>query len=295
MSDNQITNMYNFNGCEVIKDGPKEQRHKYIMDKLQEHYDEAKTLGYEIFAIIVQGSQNYGLDVYKEEYTSDVDTKCIVIPALEDIVKNKQPISYTHERANTEHIDMKDIRVMFDTFRKQNVNFVEVLFSDYFIVNEKYKDLWEELTSIAEDIVHAHPSQTVKTMAGMSMEKYKALKHPYPTIKWKIDKWGYDGKQLHHIIRINDFMRQYINSVPFKQCLLPSTAGGVDMMMKAKLNVYSLEEAEILAGKFDYDTNEMKKQFIEKYGENKINIEAYNRLDEIKYKVIERKLREDLK
>jgi hypothetical protein len=170
-----------------------------------------------------------------------------------------------------------------------------VLFSDYFIVNEKYKDLWEELTSIAEDIVHAHPSQTVKTMAGMSMEKYKALKHPYPTIKWKIDKWGYDGKQLHHIIRINDFMRQYINSVPFKQCLLPSTPGGVDMMMKAKLNEYSLEDAEILAGKFDYDTNELKKQFIEKYGENRINIEPYNKLDEIKYKVIERKLKEDLR
>ena len=272
-----------------------DKRHEYIMNRLHEHYDEAKTLGHEIFAIIVQGSQNYGLDIYTEEYTSDIDTKCIVIPSLEDIVKNKQPISYTHERANSEHIDMKDIRIMFDTFRKQNVNFVEVLFSDFVVVNEKYIDLWYELTSIAEDIVHAHPSQTVKTMAGMSMEKYKAMKHPYPTIKWKIDKWGYDGKQLHHIIRINDFMRQYISGVPFKKCLIPSTSGGVDMMMKAKLNQYSLEDAEILAKKYNIDTGKLKEFFIEHNGEGIVNIESYNKLDDIKYKVIERKLKEDLK
>jgi hypothetical protein len=269
-------------------------REKFIFEKLNEHYEEAKTLGYEIFAIIVQGSQNYGLDIYTDEYKSDIDTKCIIIPTFEDIVKNKQPKSYTHERANTEHIDIKDIRLMFDTFRKQNVNFVEVLFSDYYIVPNKYKKYWEELRSIAEDIVHAHPSQTVKTMAGMSMEKYKALKHPYPTIKWKIDRWGYDGKQLHHIIRINDFMRQYINGTPFKKCLFPSSNHTIDMMMKAKLNEYSLEEAEVLAKKFDNDTNELKKAFIEKQGENIITDEPYKQLDDIKYRVLKQNFREEL-
>ena len=46
-------------------------REKFIFEKLNEHYEEAKTLGYEIFAIIVQGSQNYNLDIYTDEYKSD--------------------------------------------------------------------------------------------------------------------------------------------------------------------------------------------------------------------------------
>ena len=47
-------------------------REKYIQDKLLEHYDEAKTLGKEILAVVLQGSQNYKLDIYSDEYKSDV-------------------------------------------------------------------------------------------------------------------------------------------------------------------------------------------------------------------------------
>ena len=38
-------------------------RDKYIFEQLIKHYEEAKSLGHEIFAIVVQGSQNYNLDV----------------------------------------------------------------------------------------------------------------------------------------------------------------------------------------------------------------------------------------
>lgn len=242
----------------------------------------------------MQGSQNYNLDVYSDKYKSDIDTKCIVLPTLEDFVLNKQAISYTHERENKEHIDMKDIRLMFDTFKKQNVNFVEILFSDYYIVPDKYVDYWDELRNLAEEIVHAHPSQTVKTMAGMSMEKYKALKHPYPTISWKIDKWGYDGKQLHHIIRINDFIQQYVSGKPFKECLIPSNDEVKYMLYKAKLNEYSLDEAEYYAKHYDTMTNDIKRRFIEDNGENIVNHSAYHKLDNIKYRVIKDHFKREL-
>ena len=90
---------------------------------------------------------DYGLDIYTDEYKSDIDTKVIVIPSLEDVVMNKKPISTTHVLPNNEHLDIKDIRLYFDNFKKQNINFIEILFSPYYIVNPKYRDLWEETAS----------------------------------------------------------------------------------------------------------------------------------------------------
>ena len=109
-------------------------RIKEIDNSVRAHYADAlKVLdGKNMFGVFLQGSQNYNLDIYTDEYRSDVDTKCIVLPSFEDFCKGNSPISTTYERENKEHIDLKDIRVMFDVFKKQNVNFVEILLSIIF-------------------------------------------------------------------------------------------------------------------------------------------------------------------
>ena len=86
-------------------------RDEKIMKRVKEHYDEACSLGKEVVAIFLQGSQNYNLDEYSDEYMSDIDTKCIILPTLNDIVSGKSPYSSTHICNNNEHIDIKDIRV----------------------------------------------------------------------------------------------------------------------------------------------------------------------------------------
>ena len=114
-------------------------KYKNISDRLYEHLDES--LGYfdyyQIVGIFLQGSQNYGLDT--EE--SDIDTKLIVLPKFEDIAFNRQPISTTHIRENDEHIDFKDLRLYIQTFRKQNINFLEILFTDFKILNNEYEKI----------------------------------------------------------------------------------------------------------------------------------------------------------
>lgn len=270
-------------------------REKHIWTCLREHYEEAISLGHEILVVVVQGSQNYNLDTYDEHYKSDVDTKAIVLPSFEDFVKGRRPISETHVRQNNEHIDLKDIRVMFDTFKKQNVNFVEILFSDYYIVNEKYKHYWEELRAIAEDIVHCHPSQTVKTMAGMSMEKVKALCHPYPTIIHKIEKYGYDPKQLHHILRIHTFLTHYLQGMSFKDCLTSKYCRQQLLDIKTGKHIYTKEEAIEMAAYYDRETNKMKNEFIEKNGTDIVSAEPYDKLEDIKYRVLKEHFREEIK
>ena len=57
-------------------------RSNNIMKRVKEHYEEAQSLGHEVLVCALQGSQNYGLD-YEG---SDIDTKCIVLPTLEDLI-----------------------------------------------------------------------------------------------------------------------------------------------------------------------------------------------------------------
>lgn len=271
----------------------KKERNNLINAKVQQHYKEACLMGNEVFGVFLQGSQNYNLDVYSEQYQSDVDTKVIVLPSFDDFCRGKSPVSTTVERANKEHIDLKDIRIMFETFKKQNVNFVEILFTKYFIVTDKYAKYWRKLRRIAEDLVHCHPSQTLKTMAGMSYEKYKALCHPYPTIKHKIDKYGYDGKQLHHIIRINEFMKNYIAGMPFDKCLTTHDEQMLILMTEAKLNTIPLADALKLAKELDDKNAAMKNQYIDEHG-TECDATPYERLEQIKVDVLRQWFKEQL-
>lgn len=149
-------------------------------------------LGYEVLFIALQGSQNYGMDIYTEEYKSDLDCMAVILPSFDDFVSNKQAVSTTYVLPSNEHINVKDIRLMFELFYKQNPQFLELLFTDYKIVNKKYKTLVEPLFQNAERIAKYDMTRLLNAICGMSMEKLKALEHPYPSILHKIEKYGYD-------------------------------------------------------------------------------------------------------
>lgn len=219
------------------------------MERVYEHYKEAKTLFTEdrMVGIWLQGSQNYKLDLP----TSDVDTKLIVVPTFKDIALNNKPVSTTHVRANDEHIDLKDIRLYIETFRKANVNFLEILFTDYFIINPLYAEQWNRLVEARERIARMNPWRAVKAMKGVALEKYHAMEHPYPSKIDLIEKYGFDGKQVHHLIRIDDYITRYIKGECYKDCLLPSKRL-VPHMMEYKrheipLEIARKEATEVLA------------------------------------------------
>ena len=191
---------------------------EWIMEQVKRHYDEACKLFPEdrIVGVFLQGSQNYGLD-YEG---SDIDTKCIVLPTLDDLIFNRKPVSTTHVLPNEEHLDLKDVRLYFQTFRKQNLNFMEILFTKYKIVNPLYEPYWNRLIENNEQIARYNPVGAVKTMKGIAMEKYHAMEHRYPSKVDIIDKYHYDGKQLHHLLRVREYLIRYINGEPYKNCLV---------------------------------------------------------------------------
>lgn len=171
--------------------------------------------GYDVAFIAVQGSQNYNLDIYTDEYKSDVDTKAAIVPDLKDIVTGQPPLSTTVVLDNDEHIDVKDIRQMFHVIEKENISYVELLYSKYIFVNKKYYKILMPMFKNRDLIVKNNIEQFVKTIFGMMKEKQKALCHPYPATAAKIEKYGYDGKQLCHCQRLLYFLEDIYYNLHF--------------------------------------------------------------------------------
>ena len=266
-------------------------RKERIFKRLNEHYRYLESKGFEIVAMFVQGSQNYNNDVYDDEYTSDIDTKAIVLPTFEDFVKEVAPTSTTLILDNDEHIDVKDVRAMFDVLSKSNVYYLEVLFTQFKIVNPKYEDLIAPLFENSERLAMADKKQLINCIAGVAKQKYCALKHPYPTIVDKINKFGYDPKQLNHIIRMNYFLKRILSGESFKSSL--DEGKRKEYLIAVKKGLYSLEEAEKLAFEFDNDTSRLKENAL---ANNEFIVDSFasNLYKAVKYFILKRWFKEQV-
>lgn len=169
-----------------------------IMKRLTAHYNIVKERAGEesLLGVFLYGSQNYNLD--NEE--SDVDSRAIIIPTLHEVLFDK-PISTTIELGNGEQIDVKDIREMIKCFEKQNVTFLEILFTDYFILNKKYIDYWNySFKRINEAIAKYKPNSCIGAMYHQAMKYFS-----------KNDMYNY--------IRICHFLEKYSRGYNFKECI----------------------------------------------------------------------------
>lgn len=173
-----------------------------MKQELQNAWDHLISLWYTPHYLAVYGSQNYWLDIHTEEYQSDVDFKCIIIPTLRDLIRNSKPLS-TVVNYNEWQIDIKDIRSYVESVVKCNVNFLEILNTPYYLCEDEF--LRPYLRWLMEEMGQFY----LKACYGMMLEKQEALRHPYPATKDKIDKFWYDPKQLHHIARLVILMRRY--------------------------------------------------------------------------------------
>ena len=228
-----------------------------IFNRLKSDFDYVTSLGYKVLGVFLQGSQNYHLD-YEG---SDIDTKAIVIPAFEDFVLNRKPASTTLILPSNEHVDVKDIRLMHECFRKQNINFIEILFTKYKYMNPDYEALYQPMFNNNEKIAHYNNYAAINCIAGMVYEKHKAMEHPYPTLIEKIEKYGYDNKQLHHIIRCEEFLNRYITGVPYAECLIPTNPQYL-INVKAEY-IHSLEEARQMANNIEYLVKLTKQEYMD--------------------------------
>lgn len=264
------------------------------MDALKAHYNEVLDCFKEnrVVGVFLAGSQNYGLEY---EY-SDVDSKAMLLPSLDDIIFNNQPISTTHIRANNEHIDFKDARLMIQCFYKQNINYLEILFTDFFIVNPKYIEYIDFLRKNAELVAHYDPKKAVCTMGGVARTKYFDMTKDTPAKHQVYQKKGYDPKELSHLIRIEDFLQRYIEGESFRECLYPKNR---DYILSVKRGIFSLEDATRVAEKTYANIQRIVDEYVANYQEDAAALSQRSAgsliLDTTQRNLMENYLREEMK
>ena len=171
-------------------------RHKRreIFKTLGQYKKVLEEKGYQVIYIGLYGSQNYNLD----DEASDIDCKAIIMPSLHDIIfRNKTSKVVECENGN---IDVKDLVTFYEVIRKGNFSYIESIDTEYSIGDKYIKELFKQVRP------------NLKSMLGAMYEKRKALTHEYPSKHEEFDKWGYDPKQHHHILRLYYLLENNVNN-----------------------------------------------------------------------------------
>lgn len=193
------------------------EKYNRVRKRLKEHLDEAlqNPKIHDWFMIAVNGSYNYNMDTPQ----SDIDSKLLVIPSLEQLVNGKS-LNYLHCMSdNGEHVEVKDIRHYFATMLKQNINFVETLYAQVWIINPIYMRLFHYLFEMRDVISGCNPIATIHCIQGTAHQKYKQMLQSSPARAAEIENYGFDRKSLHHLVRCVFFGEYYMEGTSYQECL----------------------------------------------------------------------------
>lgn len=173
-----------------------------IQERAKQVYEFVQSKWYRVFYVALYGSQNYGIDTP----SSDFDWKAIVVPSLEDLISQTKPTSKVYEY-EWGQIEVKDIRNYIESAVKVNVNFIELLNTEYFYSEDMPNAM--KLRSFFKPLLDEQGEIYLRACRWMMEQKFHALRHPYPSKLDVLGKFGYDPKQLCHIVRLHRLMWRY--------------------------------------------------------------------------------------
>ena len=214
------------------------QKYARIISRLRDDFEYLSET-YEVVGVFLFGSQNYRTDLPG----SDFDVKAIVMPPVDRLILASGEVNETHKRENGE-LTVFDIWSMHKSIKKQNVNFLEILFTEYYILNPKYLELWGEMKNLRETIAHMNEYAAVECLNGCARNKMDKVFKRVPSNEDRIDKVGYDYKAWADVLRFREFMDRYINGVPYNECLIPDEKYDKIMHTKSADYIYSPNEIQ---------------------------------------------------
>lgn len=251
--------------------------------------EELTKMGHNVIYVCIYGSQNYGLEVHTEEYQSDLDMKAVVAPTLDGLVKGDKQTTFTHTFEYGQ-VDVKDVRLFTNNVKKANPAYIECLFTNYCWIQDSLAGQQiRQMRTHAESLCLAQTVQSVKAMYGMMKEKEKALCHPYPTIAHKIEKYGYDGKQLSHAARLHDMMYHWLQGSYMSTALKPMGAGK-KLMLSYKMNEPTLEKAKDQMTKLLASAKDMCDKHVAESAQSQDDLDILSFYDTLKSQAIKQSI-----
>lgn len=203
-----------------------------IYKRLKQHYNLVKNQGYNILFIALQGSQNYNLAT--EE--SDVDSMIVIIPSLDDIVSGKPPINKVIQSPLQEQIEIMDIRYFRDQLIKQNTQFLQILFTDYKIVNSGYRDYVNYLYNMNEELTHINRIALFRNIIGIGQACNRRFYKKEQDMKARC-------KQLYHLIRLDYLFKCLTEDKSYNESLFITEDSTRAFILKCKQADISYKEA----------------------------------------------------
>ena len=186
------------------------ERKERIMKRVAAHYNRAiQHYGMEnVLGVFLYGSQNYECDLE----TSDVDTKCILLPDLYHLAIKPYETNHLHiprdVEGECEVCECMTIQHMVANWKKQNPNFLEILFTEFFIVSPAYSKRWHEFRfEWREKIAHYDIRQGILSVAHQAIHTIK--QNPM------------DGKKIGNGYRLLHLLCAFDFGVDYAHCLVP--------------------------------------------------------------------------
>ena len=184
-------------------------RMRNITEGLKEHYDYvcSHTIDADsIVGIFLYGSQNYGLGTEN----SDIDTKCVVLPSLQDSAFGRGNWAKELHLPNGEHCNVMTIQHYIENLRKCNLNYVETLFTEHCILNPIYGRLFlSDFIGMREAISIYDKTRSIKASRGQVNRYLK-----------EVSKTTY--KSLARALFLKEFCEKYMNNEPYEDCIKAS-------------------------------------------------------------------------
>lgn len=208
-----------------------------IMKQLESAVEKVRAMGYRPVYAALYGSQNYGLDVYGDEYQSDYDVKVIVMPSLHDMVFKDAKVSLTIDYDGGQ-IDVKDAITMTQIICKMNTQYLEILLTPFYLVLPG-GEYMEEMRGLLWQLLAERAPLFAKATFGHFQEKIKKAQHVSPSSAEKIEQYGYDGKQLHHALRLKLMLEDFEKT---GRVVLHPPSDQVAYLIRIKKNEVPFEE-----------------------------------------------------
>ncbi len=183
-----------------------------VMVRVEKHYETAiRRYGENaVLGVFAYGSWNYNTNTPD----SDVDTKCILVPNLYSLAIKPYEVKHLHilrpeEDKDFEVCECMTIMHMVNNWKKQNINFIEIMFTPYCKINPLYSEIWEEsfpledrekvarydlrqaIHSMVHQAIHTlkqDPTDPKKIMNGarilMTLDRITLTDRPYKDCIW---------------------------------------------------------------------------------------------------------------
>lgn len=201
----------------------------------------------EIFRALV-GSHNYNMN----NSESDKDFKVFVMPVFKDLYNGKQ-FSKLYI-SDTEDLDVHDIRKLSNLLWKSNINFMEILFSEEFIINEDLDNRTKEIISFflnnKNEIARMNLPYLWNACIGMHLTKKKQIDKGTEGTQHLVAKFGYDTKQAMHSLRVLLVLQRYAdnNFTDFKKAIwFNDGENDRDFLMLVRNGYFNKEEILVIA------------------------------------------------